>query len=96
MFFEKKPSIIERKVAKKNNLGAMGMSLNMASPSRLINPKCLTGFMSGPKENIYRNWFVNYVPFHKLTLLSQAKNNKISQSYFHNRTFSSVIAGTKH
>lgn len=52
--------------------------------------------MSGPKENIYRNWFVNYVPFHKLTLLSQAKNNKISQPYFHNRTFTSVIAGTKH
>ena len=64
MFLERKPSIIERKVAKKNNLGAMGMSLNMASPSRrLINPACLTGFKSGPKENIYRNWFVNLFHF---------------------------------
>lgn len=78
MLFEGKLSIIERKVARRNNLGTVSVSLNIlvASPHmEFINPVCPIGFMSGSKENL-RNWFVNYVPFHKQALLSQAKNNK--------------------
>lgn len=54
------------------------MSLNIlvaSSHLECINPVCPIGFMSGSKENL-RNWFVNYVPFPKQALLSQAKNNK--------------------
>lgn len=64
----------------------------MALPlRRLINPLCLTGLISGPKEDIYRNWFVNDVPFHMLTQLSQSHSHIFSQSLVKR----SAIAGTK-
>lgn len=72
MLFAKTPSVVERKVARKNNLGTMSRSLNslvIYPHIGLINPvcvyMCLTEFMSGSNEICIRKWFVNYVPFHK-------------------------------